>query len=84
MWFNVVVKGMFGLYCKNEEKSSPKRGRKLKSNVDFTNICWQNSTSTFTVLFYFKMTFGSRCSVEVPDSIRVWYCFFSCSRNYEM
>ena len=58
--------------------------RKLTPCLDFTKVCWRKNISAFTVLFYFKVTFGSRCSVEVPDSIRVWYCFVFCSRKQGM
>ena len=43
-----------------EEKSSPERGRKRTSDEDFTNVCQQRNIGVVTVLFYFKVTFGSR------------------------
>ena len=59
-----------------EERSNPKRGRKLTFELDFTNVCWRKNTSAFTLQFYFKVMFGFRRSVELPgQSRRVWYCF---------
>ena len=67
-----------------EERSSPKRGRKLTSDLDFTNICWRKNISVFTVLFYFKVMFGFRLPVEVPGSRRVGNGLTFCSRNQGM
>ena len=73
------MKETFCLYFnarrEGEERSSLERGRKLTSDLDFTDICWRKNIIAFTVLFYFKVTFGSRWPVEVPGSRRVWYCF---------
>ena len=80
VWFNVLVKKLlvFSLLLRREgeERSSLEWGRKLTSDLDFTNVCWRKKISAFTVLFDFKVTFGSRWSVEVPEESRwVWYCF---------
>ena len=59
----------------DEERSSPERGRNRTPGLDFTNVCWQRNNGACTMLFYFKVTFGSRWPVEVPKSRRVWLTF---------
>ena len=55
-----------------EERSSPEWGRKWRSDLDFTNVCWRKNIRVFTVLFYFKIRYESRWPVEIPESRRVW------------
>ena len=74
VWVKVVVKKYVPGYVytallrlflarirrEGEERSDPERGRKRTSDLDFTNVCWQRNIRAFTVLLYFKITYGSR------------------------
>ena len=82
----ITMSFLAGIRHEGERISSPERGRKRTSDLDFTKVCWRRTIRAFTMLCYFRRTYGSRWPVEVSGatSLVLFFSFSFCEKNKDV